>query len=953
MKQELRYNGYTAKPSDYECKDGDLGIMMNLIPKDGAIIPDVSAKAKFYLNYSGRVLCIHETNSYKHYIFVVSTVSGQTLYHVDEETLSLPTWSGQPFSGGENWPNTRTINKITPIGNTLIVLTSDGIYHFVWKPDDSEYKVIGKEMPELRLSFGLQCRIKKSKIFSVTFKGKTVISEYDNTTVLPVATDNGVSTLTAAVLARINKIIADEVMGSERFCMPFFVRYAYRLYDGTLTRQSAPILMLPTNGVSPRVYLRELSGSNATTEDSTERDLTTSMSVYSPAAKLDVASITNPSSLNDWGDVIKSVDIFISAPIYSYDQSGECRDFYLTAEDHSFGIFSMDNLDDKYSDATLLAKLKKYTKWRITDAIQAEETLYYERMLKIPTKGEGVINSEIANCFSFYLLKSIPISDLSQSRKLIEIDKGYLNALTTRESLPDDYDSHDTLYANNAFTYNARLILSGVSKEMFNGYFAQPFAEGRLYDFTFFPNAQVTDVSFSSSDCLVANQVFVYIKRDGRDIIVKEEPNILLPDRYSVNETTMVCVPYFYHPDPNAYKAVICCHSPSGDNVDAKIILPLKTHEHLAGSFYFDSFAMQTRAQAASGSITPSSNKKVGFLNKIYNSEINNPFHFPLLGIITVGTSEILGVSTAAKALSQGQFGQFPLYAFTKEGVWSIEISSTGTFSARQPITRDVCINPDSITQIDSAVLFATDRGVMLIAGSETQCITDTLDTNNPDVLTTLSLGSNLSSIWAAAMDSRMVSGDTPFAFVSFRTFIKTCRIVYDYTHQRIILFSPSHSYAYVYSMETKKWGITYSTYDYPVDSYPYACVMTRPHTISGEQYRYLRDFSAPINEFNQEIPILLVTRPLKLEAPDIHKTIDTIIQRGCFRKGKIKQVLYGSRDMIHWFPVYTSNDEYLRGFRGSPYKYFKIAVYGTLYKEESLSGATIQYTPRLLNQPR
>ena len=97
----------------------------------------------------------------------------------------------------------------------------------------------------------------------------------------------------------------------------------------------------------------------------------------------------------------------------------------------------------------------------------------------------------------------------------------------------------------------------------------------------------------------------------------------------------------------------------------------------------------------------------------------------------------------------------------------------------------------------------------------------------------------------------------------------------------------------------------------------------------------------------------LLVTRPLKLEAPDIQKTIDTIIQRGVFPKGNVAQVLYGSRDMFHWHLVWSSADHYLRGFAGTAYKYYRIAVVGRLSDGESLYGSTIQFNPRLTDQPR
>ena len=951
MQAELKYNGYTAQPSDYECQDGDLGIAMNLMPKEGRLRPILPAKALFYLDNPNKVICVHETNSFKHYI----TLAGDgKIYYVDHDTAT----SGESFSltfiaqvGG--------VYQITAVGNTLVALTASGKRYFLWDADNNRYKYFG-EMPEFKLSFGLQCRIKKSDGFSVTFKGTTEVSDYDQSTIIPKVAESGVGSLTSAVLAQVNRIIAQEVTGSERFCMPFFVRYAYRLYDGTLTRQSAPILMIPNSGAAPRVYLTYF---NQTSASDTVRDLTTTLRIYTPAGKLDMACLTDPLVLTEWSDIIKSIDVFISAPIYSYDQNGECTEFALRIEnDRDFGFFKMDNLDDKYT-GTLLTTLKKYSYWNITDAIRVEEGDRESRVLKLPTKGVGVAYSEIANCSSFYFLKSIPIDELSlySSRRLIEIDEGYLNALVTRETLPDDYDSHDTLIAKRAFNYNARLILSGLKKSLFNGYFGIPYVDGVVtptYNSSYY-NGRATDASFDTG--AKVSKVFVYIKRDGRDIIVEEtvEDNIYLPIRVAYNTNFgRSIIPYFYHPDPNAYKAIVYFSGSTGKIEE----LPLKTHEHLAGSLYFDSFESQFTQQAGGSYIEPSEDKTVEILNKIYNSEINNPFVFPLLGITTVGTSEILGVSTAAKALSQGQFGQFPLYAFTAEGVWSIEISSTGTFSARQPITRDVCINPDSITQIDSAVLFATDRGIMLISGSQTQCITETIDTDIPALLSELPFGESIFnelgiSEWMQDASSQDTSLEMCFDYLPFKDYLKNCQIIYDYTHQRAIVINPSRSYAYVYSFESKAWGIIWSDYDYTVNSYPNALVVTKDESNPSHPvaYTYLCDFAIARPNYGSNIPVLLATRPLKLDGSlkDVHKTIDTIIQRGHFSRKSLKQVLYGSRDLQNWFPIYSSKDEYLRGFRGTPYKYFRIVVFGAIKKDESIWGSSIQYTPRLTNQPR
>ena len=99
-------------------------------------------------------------------------------------------------------------------------------------------------------------------------------------------------------------------------------------------------------------------------------------------------------------------------------------------------------------------------------------------------------------------------------------------------------------------------------------------------------------------------------------------------------------------------------------------------------------------------------------------------------------------------------------------------------------------------------------------------------------------------------------------------------------------------------------------------------------------------------------INTLIITRPFKLDSSQ-YKSINTIIQRGNFKKGHIKQVLYGSNDLQQWCTVWSSADEYLRGFRGSPYKYFRLAVIGNLDKDETIFGFTTEFENRLTNRLR
>ncbi len=415
----------------------------------------------------------------------------------------------------------------------------------------------------------------------------------------------------------------------------------------------------------------------------------------------------------------------------------------------------------------------------------------------------------------------------------------------------------------------------------------------------------------------------VYIKQDGKDIIV-----------YGTSGSCGHEAPllFFYYPNVNAYKAVII----RTDYFDmAHLVVPLEPHGFLNGSFYFggwDEPAGVSQGRPPQSSIA---DRTIEVFNKVYTSEVNNPYIFPLLGINTVGTGRIMAISTAAKALSEGQFGQFPLYAFTDEGVWALEVSSTGSYSARQPITRDVILENTEPLQMDSAVLFATDRGIMLISGSQTQCITDVINAEEPFNVLQLPGMDKLHSMLGH-------DADTCLPTAPFLDFISECGMLYDYVHQRVIVYNPNYTYAYVYSLKSKEWGMMYSTIEAGINSYPEA--------LAVDHNGALLNFSAMQGV---ETKGLLVTRPLKLETPDILKTMDTVIQRGHFQKGNVQAVLYGSRDLYNWHLVWSSKDHFLRGFRGTPYKYFRIACVTSLSATESLFGASLQFTPRQTNQPR
>jgi hypothetical protein len=888
MISEIKYNGFSASPSDYESLDGDLAAVVGLVPENGALKPIPAPKPIFTLADGQRVVVLHKTSAFTHYII---QDNANSLYW-SSESGALKTLCD--LTG-------KQVYQITTIGNTVIALCDDGMHYMLWKNGD--YTYLGNKIPECPISFGLQG---ENKLYSELNDGTFTIryDAEDATAPFKDFSDENKVSITSQVLSKVNKFVAQVSTDENKFIFPFFVRYAYRLYDASLTHHSAPILMLPCTNTNPVVY----ASNGVLGSTSSELD------IYAIATSLDYMPLISSAErreLNNWSDIIKSVDIFISAPIYTYDQSGICDSFGYSPVSYFFGRFipKGGGIDD--------AKISSvYQKWLSSSLHSYDYGAHkLEWGVRLPSFPSSEIEGKIKDCSSFYFLTSIDINDLPSYRTEIKIEDGVLGSLVAREVMTDDYQTHDTLIPSFAQVYNNRLNIANIERLLFKGYDTAAqvcYTNGwtAYYGSQFNPDADLTSAT-----------AYLYTKVQGdKAFTLKNECSTNLSPRPQDYV-------YLYYPDIAAKEITLTING-SGKS------LKMTPHNMLNGAVYFAGLKNDDDVFNASAPL-PDANPTISLPNKIYTSEVNNPFYFPLPSINTIGTGDIIGISTAAKALSEGQFGQFPLYAFATDGVWALEVSATGAYSAKQPITRDVCLSKDSITQIDSSVLFATDRGIMLLSGSQSICISDILDSAEPFALASLPQSERLLIDFASLAASNAT-------YLPFREYVAGCRMIYDYVQQRVVVINPNCQYAYVYSFESKAWGIMPSTLKSTVNSYPEALAMDGNNRL------------VDISKANTTtgIPIFFVTRPIKIEA-DVLKTIDTIIQRGYFKRGHVKMALYGSRDMFDWFLVSSSADHYLRGFRGTPYKYFRIAVIGALDHNESITGATIQFTPRQINQPR
>lgn len=1009
MNQEIKYSGFSVTPSDYECADGALAASINLIPEEGALKPILTPHVDFTLDKGRKVVYIHKGNDYTNYITTheangctifsyhnsrnafLSLLQGETMvdinaignmlivstnqhlhycYFKEDRYINLGTelpkvdikfaLSAKPvsynhstdvsysdYSSAEaSW--TDYTNKSFTYSNEK----DSKIFDISFSQDlksghEYKIKVGGSGFNTLTLfaqnnttnEYEAICVVRRNREtiikFPDTHKSSFRIRLYDSNLETPTKASGTIEILEGfekkftgkviayndsnytAIAAVINKFVAEQATNKDKFIYPFFIRYALRLSDGSHARISEPILMIPNSGYAPFISFNY--GDNK---------------LYLYAFIADLQCLFLNSIEEKWKDIVSGVDVFVSEQVYPYNQGANfdaSKNLFSYAlirkenninqvEGTSYGYVDLpdeyynhyygrakQDLYDVAKDVFNFGDFNVRVNWQIIKIAPVENTR---------EKLENVSQFYLAHSFDFDEIKKGVDDTGTKNYTTIKLKEGTLSSLVVRQPLSVDQLSNCTFLNAHLTTYNQRLHLFD-----YNLQHAKPTVPSRQ-------NGQI--YRYDSYGELYKLQVFIRTAQGERIV----ECNADEGDYNYSTDTT-----WFFYPHNGAYRAVL--YFKGTDNKTNIATLNLKQHPILNGAYWMadtiDGSMVITSVVDSDNAACAQVDDISHYPNAVLQSNVATPFIFPSSLMTSLGVQKIKALSSAAKALSQGQFGQFPLYAFTSEGVWALEVSTTGTYTARQPITRDVCINNNAVTQLDSAVIFPTDRGIMLLSGSQAQCISETINSEYPFDVRKLPAFEKLHN-----MLNHKPSTDKCLPTLPFSEFLKQCQMLYDYVHQRIIVYAPNITYAYVLSLKTKQWGMIFSNITSHLNAYPEALAIDANNNVLN--------FSVQNAE---AVKCLYVTRPLKLEAANVLKTIDTLIQRGMFSKGNVSTVLYGSRDLQNWYLVWSSKDHYLKGFRGTPYKFFRIAGVATLSPDENIFGASVSFAPRQNNKIR
>ena len=155
--------------------------------------------------------------------------------------------------------------------------------------------------------------------------------------------------------------------------------------------------------------------------------------------KISAYLVAKLEELKKWTDIIRSVDIFVSKPIYTYDQNGECERFVRLKDSDSYTVCKV--INQKASTSTYPMRYQKHNMHYIYSLYHNNFSTIWRYRLKLPSKSVDAVKEDIRSCSQFYLLESMKIDQLSTTRIAINVEEDYLQSLVTREVMTDDYDS--------------------------------------------------------------------------------------------------------------------------------------------------------------------------------------------------------------------------------------------------------------------------------------------------------------------------------------------------------------------------------------------------------------------------------------------------------------------------------------------------------------------------------
>ena len=853
--------------------------------------------------------------------------------------------------------------EVLPLGRMIVVKDSEGLNYMLWK--DSEYIFLGTEVPSLPVNFGLRGEVVTGALSGETDGSFDLsgIADPDPAGYLPDDSAGHVRTLANQAYGQAARLTT-EAARDGFFTHSFFVRYALRLYDNTRVNISSPVLMT--------VSTNELFMESQNWHDS-DTDVYYSMI----QARLDYYIQTGVKErFEQWGDIVKGVDIYVSAPIYTYKADSVkllafCYPESYTVfspgnintmkEYYGYTVSRLTNIDSTWETAGFKNNYYVKRDMMLCHALSVRNDQAQSKMAAVTGDGTGynaLLQLEPRRAESlqedyhgegpYYLLRSYDIAELVEGeRTVVAVSGDRLLNIVTQETLKETQSFGNIVAASDAMVYNRRLNLSDAKIEMRCMQSLETLLPraNRWQDWecdaTTGRPARTSDVGTESYRLMVET-----VSPDGKTIRLRDQE--LAPEGTSLNLRS--ALQYLFYPDSEVTKMAVFRWEditygstpvilPEGAALvkPVGILLPgLKKSFLINGTYYKGDVLSASAETDIETSVEPTDDNVVSYPNRLLLSEVEDPFVYTMRNEYMVGNGRIMKLATNTEPLSTGQYGQFPLIAFCTDGTWALSVNADGTFDVPRPLSRDVLTNTRFVIGVDRGLLFVTRQGLKLLgADKRIQLLSAILEGENTD-------------------ETMFVGGSTPIAsFVSgwsslfiqdtdeIRESLQCCSMVYDGKENIVHIFFPDTSKQLILNLD----GLSFSSQTDGGKKQPVAVV--EDYAMSVMQFdgdRHLYGYDTAVSEERSKGWCL--SRILTMGEVNRYACVMQMKAYHRMASGSsVQTALFASNDSVSW--------RLLTSLKGASYRYYRFALFTDMNDLDAVSGLSILYEPRRDNKLR
>lgn len=700
-RSQLQIKGVVSNPV-YE--EGSSYSLVNIRNKNGGLVPVPKRKIVRSFEHRFDIIYLHQVNDLERIIGVVynDDKSNSTIYFEKDDGT---------FSKGSLVED--TITGVSQTGYILSFVGLKDIYYANFKNKvDAGYEFLGKFPNMQPIRFGGASYATKRQ----TYESAGLWSGINK--------DNFIERTKALIYTLREELNKDQK--SFYFFDAFFIRYAYRLYDGTLIKHSQPILIMPPYEYRYCSSFSVCTSGNDTIEGYILGRAYACVMGYKILYLYDFRNMFKDYS-EGWKDIIKSCDIFISKPL----------------------------------GFTNPEKMEKLKFPKEVGSTKERFVMHNQNVCSLKDSELRALTEDVAN---FYFIKSIPMGtdnwgEIPPEGGHIEIEPNDNNTfpdssvdlqdidnLIYQEEMSDNNMSNHSFGSNVVYDYNKRLHIANVRQNFFKG-----------FDYEFFMN-NTTEMASENNKLLSWSGDQDYLINLGYNGIqrphTKESwlPNIntggiiacfiettlelggvngtlvssisIDIDKLPVGKDMPFLSAFLSYPDTRAKKARILIQT-----ADKRIFeigqYDYKPHDFLNLSYFLNGYfkpIFNDKAKEVTDFDIESVDNVLAITdeNKLKVSELNNPFYFANKNTYQVSNGKILNMATNAMRVSEGQFGQYPLYIFTTKGIYALNVGGAESVYSNIdiPVSFDVATNPN-LCSTNNGVVFVSDRGLKFISGGQ------------------------------------------------------------------------------------------------------------------------------------------------------------------------------------------------------------------------------------------